>query len=118
MQRISYLLLIMALLCCVVFAQSPGPERSVLPGTCVSMEIVEVEASGSTIIYPYWPRTKLTVEPAEGVSEKFRVTVATSTIDTDLPMKTSFTANVKGSCFFAVQTATNTAKLLISQFQE
>jgi len=44
--------------------------------------------------------------------------VATSTMDTDMPKRTSFTANIKGSCFFSVQTATDTAKLLISQYQE
>jgi hypothetical protein len=118
MKRLSYFLIIASLLCCAIYAQSPGIEVTIPHGTCVTMDVFEIEASGSTRIYPNWARTKFVIEQAEGVSEKFRVTVATSTIDPDLPMRTSFSTSVKGSCFFAVQTATATAKLLISQYQE
>lgn len=118
MKRLSYFLIVASLLCCAIYAQSPGIEVSIPHGTCVTMNVIEVEASGSTRIYPHWPRTKLVIEQAEGVSEKFRVTVATTTVDVNLPMRAGFSANVKASCFFAVQTATATAKLLISQYQE
>jgi hypothetical protein len=118
MKRLSYFLVIASLLCCAIYAQSPGVEVTIPHGTCVTMDVVEVEASGSTRIYPHWTRTKLVIEKANGVSEQFRVTVATTTVDTDLPLRDSFTASVKGSCYFSIQPATDTAKFVVNQYQD
>jgi hypothetical protein len=81
------------------------------------MDVVEIEASGSTRIYPHWPRTQLLIEQADGVSEKFRAIVATSTMDTDLPLRDSYSVDIKGSAVFAIQTATDTAKFVITQIK-
>ncbi|MDD2997998.1 MAG: hypothetical protein PHV05_02980 [Candidatus Riflebacteria bacterium] len=102
----------------IAFAGSTWPERAVPPGVCADSRIVEVVASESTTLLPYWNRTKIVIGQANGVSEKFRVAIGTSTVDTDLPMLTSYEASFKGSVFLAVQTATATAKLNVSQFQE
>ncbi len=95
-----------------------GVERTLPVGTCADARIVELVASGSTVISPYWTKVRVMIEPADGVTEKFRVAIGSTTVDTGFPMRTSFDMSFRGSVFLAVQTATDTANFLITQVRE
>ena len=95
-----------------------GVERTLPAGTCADARIVEFVASGSTVISPYWTKARVMIEPAEGVTEKFRVAIGSTTVDTDFPMRTSFDMSFRGSVFLSVQTATDTANFLVTQVRE
>ncbi|OQA30204.1 MAG: hypothetical protein BWY57_02978 [Betaproteobacteria bacterium ADurb.Bin341] len=95
-----------------------GVERTLPAGTCADARIVEFVASGSTVISPYWTKVRVMIEPADGVTEKFRVAIGSTTVDTDFPMRTSFDMSFRGSVFLSVQTATDTANFLVTQVRE
>lgn len=102
----------------ILNAPSFGVERTLPAGTCADARIVEFVASGSTVISPYWPKVRVQIEPADGVTEKFRVAIGSTTVDTDFPMRTSFDMSFRGSVFLSVQTATDTANFLVTQVRE
>jgi hypothetical protein len=114
-------LLIVILICIstaiTVWGQSPGPERT-LPRGDADCRLIEIVASQSVTILPYWNKSRIILEQADGVTEKFRVAIGTTTVDTSFPMRTSYDLSIRGSTFFAIQAATDTANLVITQVRE
>ena len=112
--RAAGIFLMFLVVAAVAFSQDAVIER-IMPSWSADARVIEVTASESLVINPFWNKCEFKLEQAEGVTEKFRVAVGTTTVSLDLPLRDSFSISAKGPILLAVQTSTDTAKLVMTQ---
>lgn len=100
----------------VAHAQSA---TKVLPaGATGYTEIVEVLASEPYVIPAIWNNATISVKQAQGTTEKFRVAIGTSTIDTLLPLVDSVSVSFRSGGFIALKAETASAVVAIYHVKE